>query len=96
MKKLLHQDSITLGIIATLLSELLCAVLVWAVIALLRQPIAECARWFVVAFVPPLLLLRHYAKVKDYPITLKTVITTFFITFVVFMWLMLKFKFISF
>ena len=96
MKKLLYQDSITLGIIATLLSELLCAALVWAVIALLRQPIAECARWFVVAFVPPLLLLRHYAKVKDYPTTLKAVITTFFVTFVVFMWLMLKYKYISF
>lgn len=96
MKKLLHQDSIALGIVATLLSELLCAAIVWVVIALLQIPITENAQWFVIAFVPPLLLLRYYAKIQDYPTTLKAVITTFFVTFVIFMWFLLKYKYISF
>lgn len=96
MKKILHKDSVALGIVATLLSELLCAAIVWIVIAILRIPIAENARWFAIAFVPPLLLLRYYAKIQDYPTTLKSVISTFFVTFVVFMWVMLKYKYISF
>ena len=96
MKKLLNQNSIPLGIIATLVSEILCAALVWLVIFVTRTPLVENARWFAAAFIPPLLLLRYYAKVRDYPTTLKTVITTFFVTFVAFMWVMLKYKYISF
>ena len=53
MKELLHKDSITVGIVATLLSELICAALVWIVIAILQVPLAENARWFAIAFVPP-------------------------------------------
>ena len=96
MKKLLHKDSVAVGIVATLLSELLCAAIVWLVIAILQLPLAENARWFAIAFVPPLLLLRYYAKVKDFPTTLKSVITTFFVTFVIFMWVLLKYRYISF
>ena len=65
MKKLLHKDSIALGVVATLLSELLCALLVLVVIIILQVPIAEGARWFAIAFVPPLLLLRYYAKIRS-------------------------------
>ena len=96
MKKLLNRNSIPLGIIATLVSEILCAALVWLVILSTHTPLTESARWFAAAFVPPLLLLRYYAKTRDYPVTLKTVITTFFVTFVAFMWVMLKYKYISF
>ena len=96
MKKLLHKDSIALGVVATLLSELLCALLVLVVIIILQVPIAEGARWFAIAFVPPLLLLRYYAKILEYPMTLKAVITTFFVTVVLFMWAMLRYKFITF
>ena len=96
MKKLLHKDSIALGVVATLLSELLCALLVLVVIIILQVPIAEGARWFAIAFVPPLLLLRYYAKILEYPMTLKAVITTFFVTFVIFMWIIMKYGYISF
>lgn len=96
MKKLLHKDSIALGVVATLLSELLCALLVLVVIIILQIPIAEGARWFAIAFVPPLLLLRYYAKILEYPMTLKAVITTFFVTFVIFMWIIMKYRYISF
>ena len=96
MKKLLNQNSIPLGIIATLVSELLCAALVVLVILVTHPTFVEGARWFAAAFVPPLLLLRYYAKTREYPVTLKTVITTFFVTFIAFMWVMLKYKYISF
>ena len=96
MKKLLHKNSIALGVVATLLSELLCALLVLVVIIILQVPIVEGARWFAIAFVPPLLLLRYYAKIQDYPTTLKAVITTFFVTFVIFMWFIMKNRYISF
>ena len=96
MKKLLHKDSMVLGIVATLLSELLCALIVLVVIIIMQVSLADGARWFAVAFVPPLLLLRYYAKIQDYPMTLKSVITTFFITFVIFMWIIMKYRYISF
>ena len=96
MKKLLHKNSIATGIVATILSELLCAAIVLLVIVILRIPVAENARWFAAAFIPPLLLLRYYAKTQDYPTTLKSVICTFFVTFVTYMWIMLKYKYISF
>lgn len=96
MKKLLNQDSITVGIIATLVSELLCALLIWLLLLVIGLPMAEHARWFAAALVPPALLLRYYAHQKDYPLTLKAVITTFFVTVVLFMWFLLKYKHITF
>ncbi len=96
MKKLLNKDSIAQGVIATLLSEMLCALLVWLVLVLIHYPVVENLRFFAVTFVPPALLLRYYAHQKVYPTTLKAVITTFFVTVVLFMWVMLKYKFVTF
>jgi RsiW-degrading membrane proteinase PrsW (M82 family) len=96
MKKLLNKDSIAQGVIATLVSELLCALVVWLILVLIHHPVVDNLRFFAVAFVPPALLLRYYAHAKDYPTTLKAVITTFFVTVVLFMWAMLRYKFITF
>ena len=96
MNKLLNRDSLLLGILATLVSEALCALLVWLVLLLLGYPVSAYVRWFAAAFVPPALLLRHYAVSKDYPTTLRAVIITLFVTVVVFMWYLLKFKHITF
>ena len=89
MKKLLNRDNIATGVIATLVSELLCGALVWVVLLIAGVTVGEGMRWFMAAFVPPLLLLRYYAKKQSYPTTLKAVITTFFVTLVAFMWLYL-------
>ncbi|MCQ2260170.1 MAG: hypothetical protein MJZ77_02130 [Bacteroidales bacterium] len=96
MKKLLNRNSILAGVVLCLLAELLCAALLWLVLLLLGIPAADHLRWFAVAFLPPLLLLRYYAKCQSYPDTLKAVITTFFVTFVLFMWYMLKYRYITF
>lgn len=96
MKKLLCHNSIATGLLTTLGSEVLCAVLTWLVLLLAGLPLEEHMRWFAVAFVPPVLLLRFYAKQKDYPTTLKTVIVVFFVTFIGFAWFLLKYKYINF
>ena len=96
MKKIFDKDSIALGIVATLASELLCATLIMAVLLIIGIPINENPKWFIAAFVPPVLLLRHYAKAKEYPNTLKATITTVFVTLVAFMWVMVKYRYITF
>lgn len=96
MKKLLNHNSVAAGIIAALGSEVLCAALLWGVLLIAGLPAEEHLRWFAVAFVPPVLLLRYYAKQKEYPTTLKTILVTFFVTFVAFAWLLLKYKHITF
>ena len=93
--KILEKNSFILGCIAVLASEVLCAILVWLILLIVGLSIAEHLRWFAAAFVPPILLLRHYAKEKEYPDTLKSVIVTFFITFIAFMFFLLKYHYIS-
>ncbi|MBR1833946.1 MAG: hypothetical protein IJ785_00320 [Bacteroidales bacterium] len=95
MKRLLNKDSVALGIIAALLSELLCAVIVWLVLLCIHYPVLEHLRYFAVCFIPPALLLRYYAHLKACPATLKAVIVTLFVTVVLFMWAMLRFKYIT-
>lgn len=96
MKKLLNHNSVAAGILLALGSELLCAALLWLVLLVIGLPAEEHMRWFAVVFVPPVLLLRYYAKQKECPTTLKTVIVTFFVTFVAFAWFLLKYKYITF
>ena len=95
MKKLLDKNSYMAGALLALGLEALCAALVWVVLLVAGWDLESHLRWFAVTFVPPLLLLRHYAREKEYPLTLKAVIVTFFVTFVAFMWAMLKYKIIT-
>ncbi len=96
MKNLLHHNSYLTGILGVIVTELLCAALVFLVLLLLHLPLADYARWFAVALVPPILLLRHYAKEQDYPDTLKAVVTTLFVTAIALFWFMLKNHYITF
>jgi RsiW-degrading membrane proteinase PrsW (M82 family) len=77
-------------------SERLCALLVYLVLLIFSLPLAENARWFALALIPPILLLRYYAKNQDYPDTLKAVITTVFVTAIAYFWFMLKNHYITF
>lgn len=96
MKKLLNRNSIAVGAVAALLSEVLCALLIFLILLIPGVGIGGHERWFAAAFVPPLLLVRYYAHESDYALSLKAAITTLFITFVAFMWAMLKYKYITF
>jgi RsiW-degrading membrane proteinase PrsW (M82 family) len=96
MKNLLHNNNYLTGVIGVVVSELLCALLVYLVLLIFNLPLAENARWFALALIPPILLLRYYAKIQDYPDTLKAVITTVFVTAIAYFWFMLKNHYITF
>lgn len=96
MKNPLLHNSYTAGILAVVLSEIITAALVFCVLWGFHLPPAEYARWFAVALVPPIFLLRYYAKTEGFPDTLKAVITTFFITGVAFFWFMIKYRYLTF
>lgn len=94
--KALNRNSIATGVIATLLSEVLCALLIFLLLLIPAIGMEGHVRWFAAAFVPPLLLVRYYAKAIEYPMALKASISTLFVTFVAFMWVMLKYRYITF
>jgi RsiW-degrading membrane proteinase PrsW (M82 family) len=96
MKNILHNNNYLTGVIGVVVSELLCALLVYLVLLIFNLPLAENARWFALALIPPILLLRYYAKNQDHPDTLKAVITTVFVTAIAYFWFMLKNHYITF
>ena len=75
------------GLLLGIGSEAATALAVWIVLLVAGLPLAENVRWFALCFVPPVLILRHYAnKKKDTNVT-KVLITVLFVTFVAFMFL---------
>lgn len=79
-----------LGVVVTLGSEAIVALLLWLGLTISGLSPMEHLRWFGGCFIPPVLLLRHYAKKKDCPVVTKTIIITLFITFLAFMFLIRK------
>ncbi|MCQ2295172.1 MAG: hypothetical protein MJZ67_05915 [Bacteroidales bacterium] len=95
MKQLFFRNSITLGILLVVFSELVAALLLWVGLLIAGIPVVDHVRWFAIAFVPPILLLRYYAKVQEYPLTLRAIICSVFVTFVAFIWFMVKYHYIT-
>lgn len=89
------RDGYVQGLLIALFSEVLTAILVLLALHIWKQPVEDSLRWFALCFVPPLLLLRYFAKHKAYPLVTKSVIVVLFVTFVIFMYLMFKFNAIS-
>ena len=79
-----------MGIIITLGSEVAVALLLWIGLAVAGVDVKEHLRWFGACFIPPVLLLRHYVKQKSSPAMTKTIIITLFVTFVLYMFLMIR------
>lgn len=96
MKKFLDRNSIPFGVILVVVSEVLCALLLLLGLLIAHAGVEQHLRWFAVAFVPPVLFLRYYAKDKQYIDTLKAIATTLFVTLVAFMWYLLKYRYITF
>ncbi|MBP5677703.1 MAG: hypothetical protein J6W88_04305 [Bacteroidales bacterium] len=95
MKKFFTQDKTAVGIVAGLGSELLFCLLLTAVLLIIGEPIDAHIRWFGGMFIPILLILRAYAKQRTYLKVTKTLIIVFFLTFVTFMFCLLKFNILS-
>ena len=90
MNDFFHRDSICLGILLTLGSEVLAALLLYVGLLIAGQSPADHLRWFGIAFVPPVLILRHYAKRRKQSTTLKAIIVTLFVTFIAFIFCILR------
>ena len=88
IKKFFSQNKVSVGLVGALGSELLCAALLWLGLLLAGTPAAAHVRWFAVCIVPPLLMLRFYAKKRRQQTVVKTIISVVFVTFVAFMWLL--------
>lgn len=90
MKKFFSQDRILVGLLAGIGSELgFCLVLTTGLL-LAGESVEAHLRWFGGMFIPILLTLRFYAKRKEQPTVTKTLATIFFITFIAFMFYLLK------
>lgn len=89
-KKFFHQDNIHIGITAVLLSEALCAAVLYLVTIIIGQPLEQHLSWLAAIFVPALLVVRRYMKIKSHLLTTKSAIVTLFITFVAFMFFLIK------
>lgn len=92
MKHFFQSDNILVGLVAGLGSEVLAALLLWAVLGIAGLPLAGHERWFGICFVAPLLILRAYAHGKSHPVVTKTLIVTLFVTFLLFMFFLFKTK----
>lgn len=83
----LKQDKPVTGIVVTIASEVIVAALLWVGLLIAGINPLEHLRWFGTCFIPSILFLRYYAKKKEQPTVTKTIIITFFVTFLVFMFL---------
>ena len=92
MKRFFTQDTILVGLVAGLGSELLFCLLLAAGLTIAGQwpPTDSQIRWFGGMFIPLILILRAYAKQKQYSTVTKTLATILFVTFVAFMFYLLS------
>ena len=85
MKTFFQQNKVYVGILAELLSVVVPALLFFVVLTLLAIPPISRIRWFAGVFIPGILVVRAYAKKKDFPKATKASVVTFFVCFVAFM-----------
>lgn len=85
VKQFLTQDTFWVGVVLTLALEVAVAVLVAAVIFATGRTDPNDVRWFAFCFVAPALAVRHFAVKTRRTATMKGVIVTLFVTFVVFL-----------
>ena len=90
MKRFFAQDKLAVGLVAGLGSEVLFCLLLAAGLLLAGEGIADHIRWFGGMFIPLILILRAYAKSRQYLTVTKTLIVVFFVTFVAFMFYLLS------
>lgn len=86
---ILKQNTITAGIVLGLGVEIVTALLLWVVLLILGMPAEEHIRWFGVAFIPLVLLLRYMIKKTDRMLVSKTLMGVLFFSFVAYMFIIL-------
>ena len=91
MKKLLNHNSYTAGVLICLAVEILVGALLWGALLLFGIVPFEHINWFAAMFILPILLVRYYAHDKSCPMTLKGLVVAFFLTFLVYTYLYIKY-----
>ncbi|MBO4752865.1 MAG: hypothetical protein J5526_09030 [Bacteroidales bacterium] len=85
MKKLFQQNKVYVGILAELLSVVVPALLLFVVLTVFGISPMSRIRWFAGVFILGILVVRAYAKKKDFPKATKASAVTFFVCFIAFM-----------
>lgn len=85
MKNLFQQNKVYVGILAELLSVVVPALLLYVVLLLFHIDPMSRIRWFAGVFIPGVVVVRAYARKKDFPKATKASAVTFFVCFVAFM-----------
>lgn len=96
MKKFFSQDKVNVGILAGLGSELGFVVALTIGLLIAGEAIGDHLRWYGGMFIPLILVLRHYAKGQAHLKVVKTLIVVFFVTFLAFIFYMLRSRMIVF
>lgn len=73
-------------------SEIATALLLCGGLLVAGEPISDHLCWFGACFVAPILLLRFFAKNKDFNMAMKAAAITLFVTFILFMIILFKTK----
>jgi len=92
MKNPFKDDSVLSGVLLSLGSEVLTALLLAVALMIANCSVEDHIRWFAVCFVPPLLFLRRSAKQKSTPVATKTIIIVLFVSFVAYMYMLFTLK----
>lgn len=92
MSDLFKRDNVTTGLLLALGSEVVTGLLVWLGLIIANLSVESHIRWFGLCFVPPILLLRYFAKLKQHSIVTKTIIIVLFVSFILFMLLLFMTK----
>lgn len=90
MKKFFEQNKVIVGIVAGVGSMLGFVIALTIGLMIAGEPIGAHIRWYGGMFIPLLLVLRHYAKHREQLMVTRTLIIILFITFLAFMFYMLK------
>ena len=96
MKKFFLQDKVIVGILAGLGSEFgfIIALTIGLIVA--GEAVVDHLRWYGGMFIPLILVLRHYAKGQSHLRVVKTLIVVFFLTFLAFIFYILRSRVIVF
>lgn len=90
MKRFFSQDRVTVGLVAGLGSELGFVVALTVGLLVAGEAVSDHLRWYGGMFIPLILVLRHYAKGQAHLRVVKTLIVIFFVTFLAFIFYMLR------
>lgn len=89
LKHFFSQDTPLVGLVAGLGSLLAGALLLSIGLLVADLSLGEHARWYAGCFVPPLLIMRYYAKLQLSTVV-KTIIITLFVFFIAYMLFLFK------